>query len=222
MSSAGQLTFDLGHRPALGREDFMVGPGNSDAVAWIDNWPDWPGPALVVHGPPGCGKSHLACVWRSRAAAGIIATAGALEAALRRQSPHACFVIEQDAAASEDVGLFHLYNRLAENGGHMLLISHEPPARWTGRLPDLMSRLKSAPTAAIAAPDDAMIEAVLIKLFADRQLRVRPEIITYLVARMERSFNAARRLVAAADDASLTHARAITVPLIREILGIKA
>ena len=100
----------------------------------------------------------------------------------------------------------------------MLLISREPPARWNDRLPDLMSRLKTALTVAIDAPDDAMFEAVLVKLFADRQLRVGPEIIAYLVARMERSFDAARRLVAAADHASLTRARAITVPLIRDIL----
>jgi len=218
MSQAGQLTFDLGFRAALGREDFMVGPGNADAVAWIDNWPDWPGPALVVHGPPGCGKSHLASVWRSRAGADDIDTAAKLKAALDQQSPRAGFVIEEDAVAGEDVGLFHLYNRLDECGGHMLLVSREPPARWNNRLPDLMSRLKSAPTAAIAAPDDAMIEAVLVKLFSDRQLQVGPEIIAYLVTRMERSFAAARRVVTAADDASLSQARAITIPLIREIL----
>ncbi|MHA1109100.1 MAG: HdaA/DnaA family protein, partial [Alphaproteobacteria bacterium] len=155
MNSAGQLTFDLGHRPALGREDFMVGPGNSDAVAWIDRWPDWPGPALAVYGPPGCGKTHLASVWRSRSNAGVIATADALDAVLAQQSPGACFVIEESVIGN-DVGLFHLFNRLAESGGHMLLISREPPSRWRGQLPDLMSRLKSAPTVAIDAPDDAM------------------------------------------------------------------
>jgi len=217
MSPAGQLAFDLGHRPALGREDFMVGPGNGEAVAWIDRWPDWPGPALVVHGPPGCGKTHLASVWRARTGAGIVATAQALDAALEPSSAASYFVVE-GLTADEDFGLFHLFNRLTERGGHMLLISREPPARWSNRLPDLMSRLKSAPTVAINAPDDAMIEAVLVKLFADRQLRVGPEIIAYLVARMERSFDAARRVVAAADTASLTRARAITVPLIREIL----
>ena len=118
----------------------------------------------------------------------------------------------------DGVTLFHLFNRLVERGGHMLLISREPPAHWRDRLPDLMSRLKSVSTVAIDAPDDAMFEAVLVKLFADRQLRVGPEIIAYLAPRIERSFDAARRVVAAADDASLTHARAITVPLIRDLI----
>ncbi len=217
MTAGGQLTFDLGHRPALGRDDFLVGPGNADAVAWIDRWPDWPGPALVVHGPPGCGKTHLACVWQSRANAKIVTTGSALEDVLGRSPQDACFVIE-DAAVGDGVTLFHLFNRLVERGGHMLLISREPQARWRDRLPDLMSRLKSVSTVAIDAPDDAMFEAVLVKLFADRQLRVGPEIIAYLAPRIERSFDAARRVVAAADDASLTHARAITVPLIRDLI----
>lgn len=221
MSPAGQLALDLGHRPALGREDFMVGPGNKEAVAWIDRWPDWPGPALVVHGPPGCGKTHLASVWRARTGAEIITTAQILEAVLDSPSAGACFVVE-GLAAGQDAGFFHLFNRLAESGGHLLLISLDPPARWRNRLPDLMSRLKSVPTVAIEPPDDAMFEAVLVKLFADRQLRVGPEIIAYLAPRMERSFDAARRVVAAADDASLTRARAITVPLMREILDITA
>jgi chromosomal replication initiation ATPase DnaA len=219
MSPAGQLAFDLGHRPALGREDFMVGPANADAVAWVDCWPDWPGPALVVHGPPGCGKTHLASVWRARTGAEMIATAKALQSVLEAPSPGACFVIEDKAVSDDGAGLFHLFNRLADNGGHMLLIARDPPARWRGRLPDLISRLTSAPTAAISAPDDAMIGAVLAKLFADRQLRVAPEVIAYLVSRMERSFDAARRAVAAADRASLVRARPITVPLMREILG---
>jgi chromosomal replication initiation ATPase DnaA len=218
MTVAGQLTFDLGHRPALGREDFMVGPGNRDAVAWIDRWPDWSGPAAVIHGPAGCGKTHLASVWRARTNARTIATTDELDVALEQLSPDGCCVIE-DGAVGDGVALFHLFNRLAEAGGHMLLISAEPPARWQGKLPDLMSRLKSAPTIAIDAPDDAMFEAVLVKLFADRQVRVGPEIIAYLAPRMERSFDAARRVVRAADDASLTHGRAVTVPLIREILS---
>lgn len=85
MTAAGQLTFDLGHRPALGREDFMVGPGNRDAVAWVDCWPDWPGPAVVIHGPPGCGKTHLASVWRARTDARVLAATEELDAVLEQR-----------------------------------------------------------------------------------------------------------------------------------------
>ncbi len=201
MTRSAQLTLDLGHRPALGREDFLVARCNEDAVAWIDRWPDWPGPALVIHGPPGCGKTHLAQVWRQRC--------GAAQDS----------VVEDADRPVDDVALFHLFNRRAEDGRHLLLTARTPPAHWQGRLPDLVSRLAAAPTAAIGAPDDALIAQVLVKLFADRQLEVGAEVVSYLVTHMERSFEAARRTVAAADSAALAAKRRVTVPLVRTVLA---
>ncbi len=212
MMPATQFALDLGHRPALGRDDFLVAPGNAEAVAWIDRWPDWPGPALVIHGPAGCGKTHLAQVWRARSAARAIAPGSAMDSL----PGGSCYLVEE--AAVDDVALFHLFNRLAEGGGHLMVTARDSPARWAGRLPDLMSRLRAASTVAIAAPDDALIAAVLIKLFADRQLRVGTEVVSYLVSHMERSFDAARRVVADADARALAGRRAITVPLIRDVL----
>ncbi len=201
MTRPAQLALDLGHRPALGREDFLVAPCNEDAVAWIDRWPDWPGPALVIHGPAGCGKTHLAQVWRARAGAGEDS------------------VIEDADRPGDDVALFHLFNRRAEDGGHLLLTARTPPARWRDRLPDLVSRLAAVPTVEIGPPDDILVTQVLVKLFADRQIEVGPEVVSYLVTHMERSFDAARELVAAADTAALAGKRAVTVPLVREVLA---
>jgi chromosomal replication initiation ATPase DnaA len=196
-----QLALDLGHRPALGREDFLIAPCNEGAVAWIDRWPDWPGPALVIHGPAGCGKTHLAQVWRARAGT-------------REDS-----VIEDADRPGDDVALFHLFNRRAEDGGHLLLTARTPPARWPDRLPDLVSRLAAVPTVEIGPPDDILVTQVLVKLFADRQIEVGAEVVSYLVTHMERSFDAARQLVAAADTAALAAKRAVTVPLVRQVLA---
>ncbi len=201
MTRPDQLTLDLGHRPALGREDFLVAPCNADAVAWIDRWPDWPGPALVIHGPAGCGKSHLAQVWRARSGT----SAGS--------------VVEDADRPDDDVALFHRFNRHAEEGGHMLLTARTPPARWPNRLPDLVSRLAAAPTVAIGPPDETLIAQVVVKLFADRQLDIGPDVVAYLATHMERSFESARNLVAAADTAALAAKRAVTVPLVRTVLA---
>ena len=201
MTRPDQLTLDLGHRPALGREDFLVAPCNADAVAWIDRWPDWPGPALVIHGPAGCGKSHLAQVWRAQSGT----SAGS--------------VVEDADRPDDDVALFHRFNRHAEEGGHMLLTARTPPARWPGRLPDLVSRLAAAPTVAIGPPDETLIAQVVVKLFADRQLDIGPDVVAYLATHMERSFESARNLVAAADTAALAAKRAVTVPLVRTVLA---
>ena len=201
MTRSDQLALEFSHRPALGREDFMVTPCNENAVAWVDRWPDWPAPALVIHGPAGCGKTHLAGVWRQRS--------GVTESA----------VIENADQHIDDVALFHRYNQHAEDGTHLLLTARTPPARWPGRLPDLISRLKASPTVAIGAPDDTLIAQVVVKLFADRQLEVGTEVVPYLVTHMERSFAAALRLVAASDAAALSAKRPITVPLVREVLA---
>ena len=201
MTRSGQLTLDLGHRPSLGREDFLVAPCNKDAIAWVDRWPDWPGPALVIHGPAGCGKTHLAQVWRQ--------CSGAPESS----------VFEDADRQVDDVALFHLFNRHAEEGTHLLVTARTPPARWPGRLPDLVSRLAASPTVEITPPDDTLVTQVLVKLFADRQLDVGAGVMPFLVNHMERSFAAARRLVAAADAAAMAEKRPITVPLVRGVLA---
>lgn len=225
MTAERQLLFDLGHRAALGREDFLVAPSNELAVAWIDRWPDWPGPALALHGPAGCGKSHLGEVWRAASKA-VRIDAGDLAG---RSPPallggaSAALVEGAEAALKSSHALapqlLHLYNMLAERGGHLLLTGRRPPVRWTCRLADLRSRLAAAQAVAMGAPDDALLEAVLVKQFADRQLKVPPEVVAYLLARMERSFDGLRRLVARLDRAALEARRTITVPFVRDFLA---
>ncbi len=214
-----QLALDLGHRPAFGREDFWVAPGNRDAVGWIDRWPDWPGHALALAGPPGCGKTHLAQVFALKAAARILDPADVVAAAVADLAAgHGALALENGEAVADPTALFHLFNTVKENGGFLLLTSREPPARWPVALPDLKSRLSAVPVVRIDAPDDAMVEAVLVKLFADRQVTVAPEVIAYLVRHMDRSFAAMRSLVARADAQALAGKRPVTVPLVKSLL----
>jgi chromosomal replication initiation ATPase DnaA len=218
--AARQLVLDLPHRAALGRGDFLVAPSNEAAVAWIDRWPDWPAPGLALFGPAGSGKSHLAAVWQARSGAAAL-TAEAL--AGWRVAARSCVFEDGEAALANPAAaeaLFHLYNRIAAAGGHMLLTGTTPPARWPVALPDLGSRLRALPAAEIKAPDDAMLAGLFAKLFRDRQLAVAGEVILYLVQRIERSCAAVARAVEALDRASLAERRAITLPLARAALGL--
>lgn len=224
LEAGRQLAFDFGHRPSLGGDDFLVAPCNEAAVAWIDAWPNWPAPALVIHGPPGGGKTHLAGVWRARANAIEIpaASVNAFDAAAALGDALAAVVEDADSHAAEGPfarGLFHLYNMIAERRGHLLLTARLPVAQWPLTLADLRSRLQAAPAAAIELPDEALTAALLVKLFADRQLKVGDDVLAYLLARMERSFDAARRLVAAIDAAALDAKRNVSVPLAGEVLA---
>ena len=214
-----QLPLDLGHRPALGGADFLVAPPNREAVAWLDRWPDWPAPALVLTGPAGSGKTHLAHVFAARAGAVLIAPGALTVARLPDLLGAARAAALDDAAGAEEQAFLHLYNMLAERGGHLLVLAREPPARWGIVLADLRSRLLAVPVARLLPPDDALLSAVLVKLFADRQLQVGEEVVVYLLARLERSFDAARRAVAALDRAALAAQRRVTVPLVRGVLG---
>ena len=223
MSAPEQLPFDFDFRPALGGEDFLVTPCNAGAVGWLDRWPDWPSPGLVVHGPAACGKTHLAQVFLARTGGRLVTPAEltAIDPPGPLREASACVFEDVDSSLDPvfEESLFHLYNHAAESGRRLMFTAVRPASRWPITLPDLRSRLNAAASVGIGAPDDALIAAVLVKQFHDRQLRIDDDVIAYLLPRMERSFAAVRRLVAAIDRAALAEGRRITVPLARKVLG---
>ena len=167
---ANQLTLDLAlPPPTYAREDFIVADGNREALAWIDRWPDWPAPALSLSGPTGCGKTHLGRIWAARSGATVMAgrdLEGQSVADLTDLAMASPEIVIEGAEQAPERGLFHLYNLVRERGGHMLLISGEPPARWSIALPDLASRLRAAPAVAVAPPDDELLGSIILKQLA--------------------------------------------------------
>lgn len=205
-----QLAFELPHRQALGVEDFLVSDSNAAAVALVDRWPDWPVGAAVITGPAGSGKSHLANVWRLRSNAAVAAARDCTIARVPELAAFGALVVEDIGTRGDDQALFHLLNLVREQRLAMLLTSDVAPGDLDVTLPDLRSRLKALPFATIAPPDDALLRVVLVKLFADRQLAVDPQVIAYLLLRMERSMEAARRLVAEVDRQALMLKRGVS------------
>lgn len=220
---ANQLTLNLAlPPPTYAREDFVVADGNREALAWIDRWPDWPAPALSLNGPTGCGKTHLGRIWAARSGA-IVMTGAELDgmsvADLTSLAATSPAIVIEGAESAPERGLFHLYNLVRERGGHMLLISDKPPARWSIALPDLASRLRAAPAVAVAPPDDELLGSIILKQLADRQLHAGAGVVQYLVSHMERSADAARRVVAALDGRALIERREIDRRLAMDVLA---
>lgn len=221
---ARQYVMGLPPLARLSRADFLPAPANEAALAFIEAWPRWPGPVLVLHGPAGAGKSHLAAIWQSHA------DALALDPRELRDTPPRALIGEAAALLVEDVDqalaegagldepLFSLWTAMVERQGWLLLTARAPAARWPIRLPDLASRLRGAAAVAVAAPDDALLEALFVKLMADRQLRVQPGLVRFLLPRIERSFAAVEEIVAAIDTLALEEQREITIPLVRRVL----
>ena len=204
MRGASQITMSFPANPSFGRDDFLVSASNREALDWIDLWPKWNAPLLYIYGPAGSGKTHLAHIWQSRAG--------------------------KDATLIEDVDrlignrpqeetLFHLYNRLRQISGSILVTGNAPLQLLKFAVPDLASRLRSCPQVALGLPDEDLLRAVLVKLFSDRQMRIDVGVIEYCLPRMERSFAAARELVAALDEKSLATKRPVTVSMARDILN---
>ncbi|KAB2846452.1 MAG: hypothetical protein F9K44_15335 [Hyphomicrobiaceae bacterium] len=206
-----QLVLDLPHRPALGEEDFLVSASNAVAVAEIDRWPDWQHHVFVLVGPAGAGKSHLANVWRLRSGADMIAASRISEAFVRGRKPREPVLVEDvDRGMGDERAMFHLLNLAREGAFHVLVTARTPPGEWKIELPDLRSRLRQAPVAIINAPDDTLLKAVLVKLFSDRQLSVEPHVIQHIGVHMERSMEAASRIVEEIDRRSLQAKRRVT------------
>ena len=213
-----QLAFDLPSTAAMTRADFFVSPSNAVALQVVEGWQSWPGRKLLLIGPEGWGKTHLARVWAGLADAVILdaRTLADVDLAPLAGTPVAVEDADHLPPAAE-AALFHLHN-IVTPGGALLLTAKAPPRDWGLALPDLISRMQAAPLARLEAPDDALLSAVLVKLFADRQVAVPPNLIPYLISRMPRSVGAARTLVTALDARSLAGARPITRALAGEVL----
>ncbi len=214
-----QLTLDLAFRPASGRDDFLVGSSNREAVDWIDRYPGWPGPVSVLCGPSGSGKSHLLAVWSDMADSPVLDGADLYVSSLAEVigDLKAVAVDAADRVAEPDC-LFHLVNMMRERDGYLLIAVREPPARWRFGSPDMRSRLAAAPLLVLGSPDDVLLQAVLLKQFDDRRLLPDADILTYLVDRMPRTFDAVGRIVGAMDRLSLATRRGLTKPIARTAL----
>jgi chromosomal replication initiation ATPase DnaA len=208
-----QLRLRLSREPDVGREPFVVSPSNQEAVELIETWPNWPGGAVALAGPEGSGKTHLGRIWAERTGA-VLADRVVFEA---DGLPNGPVLIDDADGAPADVSLFHLLNR-TEPGASVLMMGRLPPRRWTAALPDLRSRLNAIVCVEIREPDDALLKAVMMRLFRDRNIRPGPDLLAYLLRRIERSVPAAQAVVARLDEVADAGRREVTRTLAREIL----
>jgi chromosomal replication initiation ATPase DnaA len=211
-----QLPLDLGHVAGLSRDDLVISAANRDAVALVERWPDWQSPVVVLAGPPGSGKSHLAAIWRELAGAAAV-PAVRIEVAQPDGAIGALLIEDADSPELDETGLFHLINSVRAGGGYLLLTARSFPSAWRVTLPDLASRLKAATVVEIHEPDDLLLTGVITKLFADRQVEVEPNVVQFLVRRIERSLSAAIDVVERLDAVALERKSRITRALAGEV-----
>jgi chromosomal replication initiation ATPase DnaA len=214
-----QLALALPHAERLARDDFLQGPANAAGVALIDAWPEWPSRTMLVVGPEGSGKSHLAAIWAeqsgARSTTAHLLTATNVPGAL---ATGALVVEDLRAQQFDELALFHLLNLAREDGVHVLLTARAPPSTFEIELRDLRSRLRALPVVTLDEPDDGLFRALIVKYCADRQMAVDEAVVGYLTTRIERSYAAARQAVALLDAEALRQGRPVTRALAAELL----
>lgn len=216
--TAEQLPLAFTHDPASGREDLLVTDPLSAAVKIVDSWPHWPSPVVILAGPVGSGKSHLANIWSERCdAISIHPVVGANSAVVAANAP--VIFEDVDRLGFDDTELFHVINSVRENRTSLLMTTRLWPMSWPVTLPDLRSRLKAATVVEIGEPDEELLSQVIVKLFADRQLYIDDKLVLYIVNRMERSMNAAQLIVDRLDRLALGRGTRITRVLAAEVLN---
>ncbi|MDR3469764.1 MAG: chromosomal replication initiator DnaA [Xanthobacteraceae bacterium] len=214
-----QLAFALPHAESLTRDNFLEGPSNCAALALIDRWPDWPGRSILLAGPEGCGKSHLASIWAEHAGARVISARALNDAEVPEALATGALVVEDLVSGGFDErSLFHLMNLAREHEAFVLFTARAAPAGFDVALPDLRSRLRALPVVQIGSPDDALFRALIVKFAADRQIALDESVVAYLERRIERSVAAAREVVAHLDLESLRLGRPVTRALAAEVL----
>lgn len=214
-----QLAFALPHAENFSRDDFLEGPANAAALSLIESWPEWPNRIMLLAGPEGCGKSHLATIWAEQAGARSISAHALTAAAVPGALATGAVVIEDlNPQAFDERALFHLMNLAREEGAFVLLTARVPPVAFEVELRDLRSRLRAVPVVTLMPPDDQLLRALIVKFCADRQLNVDETVVSFLATRIERSFAAARRAVEQLDAEALRLGRPVTRALAAELL----
>jgi chromosomal replication initiation ATPase DnaA len=187
--------------PADPRDDeFLVTPSNARAVSALDHWATWPVMTALLVGPRKSGRSLLSRIFAAKSGGTII----------------------DDAATRAEVDLFHAWNAAQADRRPLLIVADAAPPEWSIRLPDLRSRLAASPTYTIGPPDDALMRALFERQFGRRGLDARPDVIDWLVARIERSHVAVMRTVDALDQEVMERRKRLSIPLARTVLAAVA
>jgi chromosomal replication initiation ATPase DnaA len=214
-----QLAFALPHAESFTRDDFLEGPANAAGLALIDSWPDWPNRIMLLVGPEGSGKSHLAAIWAEQSGArGISAHALTATAVPGALATGALVLEDLKSSDVDERALFHLLNLAREDGAFVLITARTPPTAFQMELRDLRSRLRALPTVSLLPPDDHLFRALIVKFCADRQLAIDETVVAYLTNRIERSYAAVRRVVELLDAEALRLGRPVTRALAAEVL----
>lgn len=215
----GQMPFSFDYQAAQSAGDFIVSPTNEQALLWLDRYPDWQAPGLIISGATAIGKTHLAHIWQSRTQAQYMQAADAIDQALEQPAQHLIIDQADIVVPLREQQVFHLYHRAVSEQKHILFCARQPVANWVLQLPDLSSRLLALPQVQILPPDDMLLMQLFAKLLAERGLTLKPDAVDYALNRLPRDAGAMAKVVQKLDHFALAHGKGLTLPIIRQFFS---
>lgn len=213
-----QLVLPLSLPPSLEMGDFIVSSSNDEALSWLGKWPEWPQNTLLIYGPKGSGKSHIASIWQSQAQL-LEPHQITLEGLMEVFNPDGHFILDNAEKVECEEALFHLLNSARNGSGSLLILSNSHPQEWEVELPDLNSRLKALMTIKIQEPDDTLLKGLIQKYFSDQQVSLSEDVLNYLFTHLPRSYEELWGSLNKINIEALGKKRGITIPLIKEALS---
>jgi hypothetical protein len=179
-------------------QDYLVSEANLPVIRHFEHWSLWPVMATILTGPRKSGRSLLGRIFVAKIGGELI----------------------DNAEDAEEEAVFHAWNRAQERHRPLILIANAAPPIWAVRLPDLRSRLGATPVVRIEEPDDILVGQLIEKLCHARGLAAPPELIRYLVPRIERSYFGVHRTIDALDELAYAQRQRLTIPLARRALRL--
>jgi len=211
-----QGSFDFASKLLPVDDDYIISESNNNAYSLINKWPDWDSNILLLYGPKSCGKTHLSKIWANNASASFIK---AEDIYSNNFDLARNYILDDLEKVNDEPALLHFYNMVKEaNTGYLVMTASNNPVNIGIRLADLRSRIGAVPSVGISDPDNIILCQMLVKKFAQRQLKVDIEVIKYIVTRMERSFNAVDSIVDILDNKALQDKKNITIPFVKTVL----
>ena len=194
---ADQIALPLDWPQTEGESRFIVSDANRSAFDHFRNWSMWPVKSTVLTGPRRSGRTLLARTFAERV--------------------HGRVIDQADSRDEEEV--FHAWNDAQDSGLPLVLVADEAPPAWSPKLPDLRTRLAITPVATISQPDDALFEALIQLLFADRGLHVPRDALRFMTERLNREYWTAERAVEEVDRYAISERARVSLPTIRRALS---
>ena len=214
-----QLAFKFPFKTKYYEHDYYVSSNNFSAYRLIESWPNWPDKWVNIYGPKGCGKTHLANIFKKKINSIYIKAENfSAYEIISKIENEKCLIIDNYKNNIEEKEFYSVLNFLRQSNKYLIINSNLPIKKENVKLKDLRSRLGSFIDIGIDLPTDDLLRVIITKSFSDKQIDISPKVSEYIIKNIERSYEKVFKFIKEIDDLSLSSGKSININLIKKVL----